>query len=240
MLSCGSNTRKFLVPEGRSQRPIGGVVINLGEILAPFVTSHEAHFQKCVFLGKCFHSLEFYRLTTDNRHALLWSANVHNMGPLKFSLQMKKMPHRLRLTVLYQLCFAATWLRFAMKSELRLRCHFDLRLTSTTHLVCFLHKQQTPLPFSLFIILPLSLFLSICLDFYSNVAAPSLAAFLPHLPLSLLSPGRPSRRLPFIIIRGWKCGCKTKRLPRCCSSSGRCTKLKRKPPSFPLSLDITS
>lgn len=71
MLSCRSNTRKFSVPEGRSQRLIGSVVINLGEISAPLVTSQEADFQKCVFLGKCFHSLEFYRLTTDNRHALL-------------------------------------------------------------------------------------------------------------------------------------------------------------------------
>lgn len=53
-----------------------------------------------------------------------------------------------------------------MKSELYLWRRFDLRLTSTTHLVCFLHKQQTPLSFSLLSSFrPPFFFLSICLDF---------------------------------------------------------------------------
>lgn len=62
------------------------------------------------------------------------------------------MPHRLRLTALFSLCFAAAW------SELYPWRRFDLQPTSTTHLVGFLHKQQTPLFFTPFLILPLSFF----------------------------------------------------------------------------------
>lgn len=134
------------------------------------------------------------------------------------TLQLKEMP----LTVLW----------FCREVTLNLQCLFDLQRTSATHLVHFLHRQQTPVSFSLLSSLCIRFFfffLSIYLDFlFKCRRLISSGAFLPNLAPQLIVTGPSITQFcPLLLYAAESAAAKQSSW-----HAAKRTKPKRKPPSL--------